>query len=284
MPCSKPGCVSPNGVRSISSFPTPAAVGSPFTAFSTCSTSTVAPRPASAGAGLVDEVAARTLVSEGPGRVRELLEWGARFDRNGAGELAFTREGAHSRNRVLHADGASTGREIGRTLSAHAGKFGNIHFSEFGFTRDLLLEDGRVVGVEILHEDGSIEAVTARAVLLATGGSGMVFANTTNPDVATSDGAAIADELRGLGFACALRSRGERPERGVDIYICDTLGELGLFYRLAGVVLAGKSFMAKAARTRSSRRSSAAPSCTGRASPISSTFMRCSTKPAARRP
>ena len=56
-------------------------------------------------------------------------------------------------------------------------------------------------------------------------------------------GAAIADELRGLGFACALRSRGERPERGVEIYICDTLGELGLFYRLAGVVLAGKSFV-----------------------------------------
>jgi 3-deoxy-D-manno-octulosonic-acid transferase len=56
-------------------------------------------------------------------------------------------------------------------------------------------------------------------------------------------GAAIAAELRGLGFACALRSRGERPERGVDIYICDTLGELGLFYRLAGVVLVGKSFV-----------------------------------------
>jgi len=145
-----------------------------------------------AGAGLVDETAARTLVNEGPERVRELLAWGARFDRNDAGELAFTREGAHSRNRVLHADGDSTGREIGRTLSAYARKLGNIHFSEFGFTRDLLLADGRVVGVEILHEDGNIEAVTARAILLATGGSGMVFANTTNPDVATSDGAAIA--------------------------------------------------------------------------------------------
>ena len=115
-----------------------------------------------------------------------------RFDRDAQGQLAFTREGAHSRNRVLHADGDSTGREIGRALYQHASSLGNIHFGEFGFTRDLLLQDGRVVGVEILQEDGSTEAVTARAVLLATGGAGMVFANTTNPDVATADGAAMA--------------------------------------------------------------------------------------------
>jgi L-aspartate oxidase len=145
-----------------------------------------------AGAGLVNEDAARTLVSEGRTRVQELLRWGVRFDRDPAGQLAFTREGAHSRNRVLHADGDSTGREMGRMLSEHARKLSNIHFSEFGFTRDLLLRDGRVAGVEILHEDGRSEAVTARAVLLATGGAGMVFANTTNPDVATSDGAAMA--------------------------------------------------------------------------------------------
>ena len=145
-----------------------------------------------AGAGLVDEIAARTLVTEGPTRVLELLEWGARFDRDEKGQLAFTREGAHSRNRVLHADGDSTGREIGRTLYQHASKLSNVHFREFGFTRDLLMKDGRVAGVEILHEDGRAEAVTARAVLLATGGAGMVFANTTNPDVATADGPAMA--------------------------------------------------------------------------------------------
>src|ERR1700687_2203841 len=73
-----------------------------------------------AGAGLVDETAARTLVTEGPARVLELLDWGARFDRDEKGQLAFTREGAHSRNRVLHADGDSTGREIARTLYQHA--------------------------------------------------------------------------------------------------------------------------------------------------------------------
>ena len=74
----------------------------------------------------------------------------------------------------------------------HARSLSNIHFGEFGFTRDLLLQDGRVVGVEILLEDGRTQTVTARAVLLATGGAGMVFANTTNPDVATADGAAMA--------------------------------------------------------------------------------------------
>jgi L-aspartate oxidase len=145
-----------------------------------------------AGAGLVDENAARTLVTEGPSRVLELLDWGVRFDRDAKGQLAFTREGAHSRNRVLHADGDSTGREIGRTLYSHAKKLSNVHFGEFGFTRDLLVQDGRVVGVEILHEDGSSESITARAVLLATGGAGMIFANTTNPSVATADGPAMA--------------------------------------------------------------------------------------------
>jgi L-aspartate oxidase len=145
-----------------------------------------------AGAGLVDEAVARTLVTEGPERVLELLDWGVLFDRDGQGQLAFTREAAHSRNRVLHADGDSTGREIRRALFHHAQGLSNIHFSEFGFTRDLLLQDGRVVGIEILHEDGRTQLVTARAVLLATGGAGMLFANTTNPEVATADGAAMA--------------------------------------------------------------------------------------------
>jgi L-aspartate oxidase len=145
-----------------------------------------------AGAGLVNEDAARVLVTEGPARVLELLQWNVRFDRDERGRLAFTREGAHSRNRVLHANGDSTGREIGRALHAHARSLSNVHFGEFGFTRDLLVQDGRVVGVEILQEGGQTQAVTARAVLLATGGAGMVYANTTNPDVATSDGAAMA--------------------------------------------------------------------------------------------
>lgn len=145
-----------------------------------------------AGAGLVDERAAYTMVTEGPIRVMELIDWGVRFDRDQQGQLAFTLEGAHSRNRVLHADGDSTGREIGRTLYQHARNQSNIHFGEFGYARDLLVQDGRVVGVKLLRDGGHNETITARAVLLATGGSGMVFANTTNPDVATADGPAMA--------------------------------------------------------------------------------------------
>jgi L-aspartate oxidase len=146
-----------------------------------------------AGAGLVNEDAARILVGEGPERVRELLAWGVQFDRDANGQLAFTREGAHSRNRVLHADGDSTGREIARALYHHARKLDTIHFAEFGFTRELIVEDGRIAGVEILHDDGGgVTRIAARAILLATGGTGMVFANTTNPDVATADGPAMA--------------------------------------------------------------------------------------------
>jgi L-aspartate oxidase len=140
----------------------------------------------------VDEEAARILVTEGPTRVLELLDWGVRFDRDEQGQLAFTREGAHSRNRVLHADGDSTGREMGRTLFEQAKKLGNIRMGEFGFCRDLLLHNGRVVGVEALYEDGRTEKIIARAVLLATGGAGMIYANTTNPEVATADGVAMA--------------------------------------------------------------------------------------------
>ena len=145
-----------------------------------------------AGAGLVNEEAARTLVTEGPTRVLELLDWGVRFDRDEHGQLAFTREGAHSRDRVLHADGDSTGREMGRTLYVQAKSLGNIEMGEFGFCRDLILQDDRVVGVEALHDDGRVEKIMARAVLLATGGAGMVYANTTNPEVATADGVAMA--------------------------------------------------------------------------------------------
>jgi L-aspartate oxidase len=144
-----------------------------------------------AGAGLVNEHAARVLVSEGPERVRELLTWGARFDRDDQGNLAFTREGAHSCNRVLHADGDSTGREIRRTLYDEARKHTNIHFYEYGFCNELLLSNGRVAGVEFMS-GGRAERITARAVLLATGGAGMVFANSTNPAVATADGVAMA--------------------------------------------------------------------------------------------
>jgi L-aspartate oxidase len=145
-----------------------------------------------AGDGLCDPAAVHTLVEEGPAAIQELIEWGAEFDRVN-GELAFTREGAHSRNRVLHAHGDSTGREIARTLYRHAAANPNIEFRSFSATTDLLLHDGRVAGAMVYEgREQRLTAVRAKAVLLATGGLGCVYRETTNPDVATGDGVAMA--------------------------------------------------------------------------------------------
>ena len=144
-----------------------------------------------AGDGLCNEEAARILVEEGPPRIEELIEWGTEFDRAGA-KIAFTREGAHSRSRVLHAHGDSTGREIGRALYLKAAALKPITFYEFEFTTELLVSDGRVVGVRVLDQSGQLHEIYAGAVLLATGGMGQVYSDTTNPAVATGDGVAMA--------------------------------------------------------------------------------------------
>jgi len=144
-----------------------------------------------AGDGLVDREAARVLVEEGPLRVEELLRWGTGFDREN-GKLMLTREGAHSRNRILHANGDATGAEIGRSLLAHAREQENITLLEWTTTVDLIVEDGVVAGVLLLDTAGELIAVRARAVLLASGGAGQVYSDTTNPAVATGDGIAMA--------------------------------------------------------------------------------------------
>jgi L-aspartate oxidase len=123
-----------------------------------------------AGDGLCDRLAVHTLVEEGPAAIQSLIEWGAEFDRDGT-QLSFTREGAHSRNRILHAHGDSTGREIARTLYFKASSLPNVRFLSYSAIVDLLVSNGRV---------------------LATGGLGRVFLETTNPDVATGDGVALA--------------------------------------------------------------------------------------------
>src|SRR6476646_8156574 len=128
-----------------------------------------------AGDGLCKVDAAKILVEEGPNRIEELIAWGTEFDSTGS-KLAFTREGAHSRNRVLHAHGDSTGREIGRGLYHRAAAIKNITFREFGFTTDLIVEDGRVVGIHILDDDNKLVSLRAKCVLLATGGLGQVYA------------------------------------------------------------------------------------------------------------
>ena len=144
-----------------------------------------------AGDGIVNPEAARVLVEEGPERIQELIDWGTQFDRSGT-RLTFTREAAHSRDRILHAHGDSTGQEIGRALYAKAATLKNISFCEFEFTAGLHLENGAVCGVELISEQGAHHLVRSSSVLLATGGAGQVYSNTTNPAVATADGVAMA--------------------------------------------------------------------------------------------
>ncbi|HXG64809.1 MAG TPA: L-aspartate oxidase [Blastocatellia bacterium] len=145
-----------------------------------------------AGAGLCDEEAVSVLVEEGPRYIVELIEHGAEFDREG-GHLMFTREAAHSRSRILHARGDSTGREIVRALVAWSKKFSNIEYLPHACTQSLIVKDGRCVGVTYVEpRTHHIRALYARAVILATGGAGQLYLHTTNPDVATGDGQAMA--------------------------------------------------------------------------------------------
>ncbi|HEY7402941.1 MAG TPA: L-aspartate oxidase [Candidatus Angelobacter sp.] len=144
-----------------------------------------------AGDGIVNTDAAHVLVEEGPDRIQELIDWGTEFDRKGT-RLTFTREAAHSRDRILHAHGDSTGREIGRALYAKAASLKNIAFSEFEFTAGLHSENGRICGVKLINAAGETHTASCNAVLLATGGAGHVYSNTTNPAVATADGVAMA--------------------------------------------------------------------------------------------
>ncbi len=151
-----------------------------------------------AGDGLVNREAAAVLVEQGPKRVEELIEWGTAFDRdakgrNGeGGELLRTREGAHSLSRILHANGDATGREIAVSLLRHAREIPRIELMEWTTSVDLIVENGRVAGATLLDGEGGLRVVQARAVLLASGGAGQVYSDTTNPAVATGDGIAMA--------------------------------------------------------------------------------------------
>lgn len=145
-----------------------------------------------AGAGICDPDAVETLVNEGTKYIKQLIDWGIKFDREG-GKLAFTREAAHSRRRILHAHGDSTGKEIVRALIARAAQESRINLLPFANTEGLIVEDGRCSGVRFL--DPILRApreVRARAVVLCTGGAGQLYQHTTNPSVATGDGMAMA--------------------------------------------------------------------------------------------
>jgi L-aspartate oxidase len=144
-----------------------------------------------AGAGLCDVEAVRILVDEGPGRVTELIAMGAAFDRSSDGRLELAREGGHTLPRVVHAGGAATGAEIERAL-VEAVRRTAVAVFERWFALDLLVEDGRCSGVIALGADGVVREIRATHVLTATGGSGQVFAVTTNPLESTGDGLAMA--------------------------------------------------------------------------------------------
>jgi L-aspartate oxidase len=154
-----------------------------------------------AGAGLCDEAAVRTLVAEAPTAIRYLSRLGAAFDESSHDHLALTREGGHSHRRIVHAGGDQSGAEVQRTLDESV-RLAGVRVVERAFALDLLigtLSDGRraVSGVRValLDETGAVESVgdvTARAVVIATGGFGQVFASTSNPPAVTGDGVAMA--------------------------------------------------------------------------------------------
>ena len=151
------------------------------------------------GAGLSDRSVVDLVVSRG----REIIEWleslGTRFDRTATGELALGREGGHSTHRVVHANGDATGREVQRALAEAITKQANVICKVGPFVRDLLIDDGRCVGAVIQDEDHEF-AVQAGAVVLATGGAGQIYRETTNPAGASGDGIA-------LGFRAGARLR-----------------------------------------------------------------------------
>lgn len=148
-----------------------------------------------AGAGLCDPAAVRVLVTEGPDRVRDLIEFGARFDAADSGQLLLTREGAHGRRRILHAHGDATGRELERTLIDRVKTHPRIRCLENFHAADLVLnaDKTRVIGVRGF--DGPRRTTVefqARSVILACGGLGRLYPETTNAEQATGDGVAIA--------------------------------------------------------------------------------------------
>jgi len=145
-----------------------------------------------AGAGLCDVAAVETLVTEGTKYIKQLIDWGTEFDRDG-GRLVFTQEAAHSRRRILHAHGDSTGKELVRSLIERAKREKTMNLLPFANTESLIVADGRCVGVRFL--DPILRAprdIFAKAVVLCTGGAGQLFQHTTNPPVATGDGMAMA--------------------------------------------------------------------------------------------
>ena len=156
------------------------------------------------GGGLCRPEVVRLVTSEGPRRMAELTMLGARFDRDETGRLELGREAAHSRRRVLHAAGDATGLELVRALAGEVKALESVRIVDHALALDLVLSEGRVVGVLTVDRGGRIVLYAASAIVLATGGIGQIYRNTTNPKEATGDGlcmaARVGARLAGLEF------------------------------------------------------------------------------------
>lgn len=149
-----------------------------------------------AGAGLCDEHAVRRIVEGAPARINELIEWGMAFDLSPTGAVALGQEGAHSHPRILHAMGDATGAELSRTLLAKAARTGGVRLFTNCFALDLITPSNEpgspVMGAITHHPRYGLQMIWAKTTILASGGAGMIFRETTNPRVATADGVAMA--------------------------------------------------------------------------------------------
>lgn len=145
------------------------------------------------GVGLCDEAAVRTVVEEGPERVLELIQWGATFDKKEGNPhgLAYGLEGGHSYARILHSYGDATGKELAQTLIRKVRSFDSIRVSEHTFAIDLITHEDRCVGVLALI-NGQVQIVWAKRTILASGGAGQLYRESSNPKIATADGHAMA--------------------------------------------------------------------------------------------
>ena len=211
-----------------------------------------------AGAGLCDERVVEQVVGDGPARVREMMDWGMRFDLAEAGEAvgvggepalpALGREGGHSHHRILHTDGDATGRALGQCLGQRVMEHERLRFFRECFVLDLITADDaggavdrpdpRVLGAITHHEKYGLQVIWASATILASGGAGEVFRESTNPRVATGDGVAMAyragAELADLAFyqfhpttlyiAGASRSLITEAVRGEGAHLLDRAG------------------------------------------------------------
>jgi len=144
-----------------------------------------------AGGSLCDRAVVEQVVREAPERIEELIRWGAQFDYAGE-QLALGREGGHGRQRIVHARGDATGKEIVRTITGQVRKRENIDIWEDTYTVDLLTLDGACRGALVWNPQHGKTMIWAKQTILATGGAGQLYRETTNPDVATGDGMAVA--------------------------------------------------------------------------------------------